>query len=443
MKKLYAFFAAALMSASMFAAVPTEADLAGAYDLQNNVVLCVQFIDEATVCRDIRFVGSSNNWGKGEGSSEAFANCEKFVLLPGFEEDGWYAAELVYSDGFYGKPIQETEDGAWSWDWQPGKPDAWVHVGGKEATLNEENGTETSAGYGSAGAYIYQIKYWKNHKNPCVPAIPHHYSITLYAPDACPDMKPGIAGDDMGWSANAMTEDVDEDFNTIYKYEFDGIEGHGFKFLDAALGWDNELMYLDTTDKWSKFSNIELTADSVLVYDFSDNSMYRFDQCSDEEALPVVFRIALPEENAPDTVEIIGTFDGWAGTPMELVHPEGGYAHYIASFEAKASQFFKFRCKGSWDQEIQILNEESQEWKNIADGQFTFESVWEAGTEKGEECMLVDLDWRDAAKYRWTGGEQGIENVVLTEKAQKVVVDGVLYIVRDNKMYNIHGAQVR
>ncbi len=38
---------------------------------------------------------------------------------------------------------------------------------------------------------------------------------------------------------------------------------------------------------------------------------------------------------------------------------------------------------------------------------------------------------------------QGIENIVLTEKAQKVIVDGVIYIVRDNKMFNLQGAQVR
>ena len=38
---------------------------------------------------------------------------------------------------------------------------------------------------------------------------------------------------------------------------------------------------------------------------------------------------------------------------------------------------------------------------------------------------------------------QGIENIVLTEKAQKVVVDGVIYIVRDNKMFNLQGVQVR
>lgn len=38
---------------------------------------------------------------------------------------------------------------------------------------------------------------------------------------------------------------------------------------------------------------------------------------------------------------------------------------------------------------------------------------------------------------------QGIENVTMTEKAQKVVVDGVVYVVRDGKMFNLQGAQVR
>ena len=38
---------------------------------------------------------------------------------------------------------------------------------------------------------------------------------------------------------------------------------------------------------------------------------------------------------------------------------------------------------------------------------------------------------------------QGIENVTLTEKANKVMVDGVLYIVRDGKMFNVQGAQIR
>ena len=39
--------------------------------------------------------------------------------------------------------------------------------------------------------------------------------------------------------------------------------------------------------------------------------------------------------------------------------------------------------------------------------------------------------------------EEGIEHIVLTEKAQKVVVDGMVYIVRDGKLFNLTGAQVK
>ena len=38
---------------------------------------------------------------------------------------------------------------------------------------------------------------------------------------------------------------------------------------------------------------------------------------------------------------------------------------------------------------------------------------------------------------------QGIEDIVLTEKAQKVSVDGAVYVIRDNKMYNVTGTRVR
>ena len=51
--------------------------------------------------------------------------------------------------------------------------------------------------------------------------------------------------------------------------------------------------------------------------------------------------------------------------------------------------------------------------------------------------------------YEISGGNlvhvygEGIENVTMTEQAQKVIVDGVMYIIRDNKMYNVQGTQVR
>ncbi len=40
-------------------------------------------------------------------------------------------------------------------------------------------------------------------------------------------------------------------------------------------------------------------------------------------------------------------------------------------------------------------------------------------------------------------GESGVENVVLGEKAQKVMVDGQVYVIRNNKLFNLQGVQVR
>jgi hypothetical protein len=414
------------------------------FDLQNNVVLCFQPIDEATVCRDIYFVGSPNNWGKGEGTAEAFANCEKFVELTAFP--GWYAAELQYSEGFYGKPVHSTADGAWSWDYQCGDPESWVYVDGNQITINPENTGESSMGYPSAGAYIYQLKYWKLHKNPCAAVVRHDYTITLYAPDACPEMKPGIAGDDMGWTAIAMTEDMDDEFNTIYTYSFNGQEGHGFKFLDAALGWDNEMQYyVDTLDEWNKFDNIELTADSNLVFDFSDNEHYRFAKCDGEPIDTTVYytivAVKVPAGAPAAGVEIIGTFDSWSGTAMELLNT----GWWFAELQVTGGDEYKFRQAGTWDNEIVFVNK-VKDGKPVGLDNIRFDEYWTDSSWKGVPCKSIELDLSDATVYCWTTEwvePQGIENVVLTEKAHKVVIDGVLYIVRDNKMFNIQGAQVR
>ena len=44
------------------------------------------------------------------------------------------------------------------------------------------------------------------------------------------------------------------------------------------------------------------------------------------------------------------------------------------------------------------------------------------------------------ASIEW---KQAIENIILTEKVNKVIVDGNVYIVRDGKLFNMQGAQVR
>ena len=50
---------------------------------------------------------------------------------------------------------------------------------------------------------------------------------------------------------------------------------------------------------------------------------------------------------------------------------------------------------------------------------------------------FINRIWIDAE------ADQAVENVVLTEKAKKVMVDGVMYIVRDEKLFDVRGTQVR
>jgi len=449
MKKFYAFCAAALMSASLFAAdAPTAADLAKEYDLSANVVFCIHPIEDAAVCSDIYFVGTSNNWGKGsdESADPSWDNCEKFMPVTGFE--GWYAAELPYSDGFEGKPLQMPKDGAWAWDYQCGDKDAWVYVGGGELNITAGYSDECNIKMAAAGAYIYDLKYWKKHNTPCGEIVKHDYEIVLYAPDAC-ETEPAIIGDFNGWSAAAkMNEDMDDDFNTIYTIKFNEQEGHGFKIVaypgdGEAVDWNTQIWhYNEEDDVWEEGKNYELGAEEKVVLDWGDNELHRFGNCKEEEQKEnVIVRLKAPA-GAPEAVEVIGSFDGWTGTAM-LLQEDGTWAAII---DATSDDTFKFRTgigedsDAKWQNQIQVLKDGN--WGDMDN--LVFKDHWAQGEGDFADYKIVELDFSDGASYKWTLSEaQGIESVVLTEKANKVVVNGVIYIVRDNKVFNLQGAQVR
>lgn len=436
MKKLYAFLAAALVSASTFAApatVPTVANLAGEYDVTNNVVLCLYFDEE--VCNDVVLAGSYNEWATDP------TTMKKFAPLTGFE--GWYAVEFPFTADAapQGKPVQLKKDGSFSWDFQSGDAAAWIHKGGNTATINPGYSGECDLSYPLAGAYIYEVAYFKNHNSPCVAEIPHTYTVKVYAPDACADMKPAIIGGFNNWSEGvAMTEDMDENFETVYSYTFASAEGQEFKIKEATdTDWTNQMQYyVDSLDQWKDFDNYKLGADTVIVLDYSDNTKFRFSKCNGESAQQVVVGLVAPAGAPAAGIDIIGTFDGWAGTPMMM--EDGVYAVMVS---ATASDQFKFREAGTWDNEILTYDAATAAWVGLPN--MPFGDYWvDGGTLDPEMAgtMVITLDYSDPAMYAWKV-PQGIEEVVLTEKAQKVIVDGVLYIVRDNKMYNVQGTQVR
>ena len=141
------------------------------------------------------------------------------------------------------------------------------------------------------------------------------------------------------------------------------------------------------------------------------------------------FDYAITVANAPVCGEavlaIVGGFEacGWdIAKPVEVVNG-------AATIHAKNIDEFKFLDKttGDWNNEV------------IGFAQTTF---YAADLADGAEDGKIAIDLADTY-FAACAPEEAIENITLTEKAHKVVVDGVLYIVRDNKMYNAQGAQVR
>ena len=104
------------------------------------------------------------------------------------------------------------------------------------------------------------------------------------------------------------------------------------------------------------------------------------------------------------------------------------YSNYGDEYAVTGEQLLALEEEIAW----YCTDEETEEW---VEGTY-YLVVWGAG----EDNVTTD-----AASFQFAipFEVQGIENVTLTEDAKKVVVDGVLYIVRDNKMFNIQGAQVR
>ncbi len=227
-----------------------------------------------------------------------------------------------------------------------------------------------------------------------------------------------------------------------------------FKFNNSSNkdDWSNQFqVYNEEKQDWENIpaeGNLSLSngtefytydeASRLLVFNFSDETKYRYAGCVPSVDYSV--KAKLPAENCPSIVEIIGDFgEGWqVGTPMTFNASTGCFE---AAVVARPSNEFKFRSgvgetsDEKWKVEIQVPNSEVEgEWKSMSN--LKFEDV-------ADEDGLVELELNAPAEYRWTPAAQGIEEVVLTEKAHKVVVDGVLYIVRDNKMFNIQGAQVR
>lgn len=266
---------------------PTVSILSQWYDVTNKIVFCIFF--ETAPCYDVYFVGTCNNWGYGDNNILSFDNCQKFNPVPGY--NGWYAVEVPYTDGAQGKPIQANEDGAFDWMNQAGDFYAWTNLnlpGTKELDIVAGLENEADVYIPLAGTYIYKLAYWKNHISACDPLL--DYTINLYAPDQCPDMKPAVIGDFNSWTENLpMTLTEDGQGLPMYTCTIQAKPTYRFKFREVNdLSWDNQLVYLDGEGYWNEFYDFTLGENTTLTYNFSDENRYRYKQCSPEEYTYVV-----------------------------------------------------------------------------------------------------------------------------------------------------------
>jgi hypothetical protein len=453
MRKFYAFLAAALMSVSVFAAkdvVPSDADLANYYN-PGEVCVCF-FVPADMACNDVVVTGSFNGW------SSKVEDCILADAVEGF--DGWYVAafepeaEPDPEKGIQAKPIMLDVDGNFNWDYQVGA--ATVIRGGVQVVQGGYEGEIDLINYGTDAPNVLTVDAWKN--NPCT-AIYHNYKITVISNGCDGFVVPFLVGSMNNWTFTQMQLDVEKTVEYMvptYYITFKAAEGTPYQIVSGLMDEGGEIVvepswsddaYIQVLKDgvWSRITNAEggndlpTGEDANILFDLRAEDM-RWARCDDSPLEYTCVAVKLPALNCPESVEIIGGFDAWEGTAMEFLNT--GY--FFAEVEAKASQFFKFRGAGSWDQEIELYDAENDTWNKIGDGQLTFGQLWTDDTWKGTPCKWIELDFGDPEVARWTvAGPTGIENITLTEDAHKVIVDGVLYIVRDNKMFNVQGAQVR
>lgn len=436
--------------------IPTVQDLATAgYDVANKVVLCLYFDDAP--CYDVVIAGTY----MADEAGSWITDPEQLVHMAALESfEGWYAAEIPYSENAQGKPIQLKSNGAFSWEYQSGDANAWINKGGvgsQTATIWAGYNNEANIYYYSPGCYIYELAYWKNHNSPCANTT-HNYTIHLYAPDACEEMKPAIIGNFNNWNTGvAMRDTTDAQGKKIYTITIASEEGLVFKFRDASYDdWSNELQeFLEGYNVWATFSNFMIpavTQDTTIVYDFSDNDKYRFAQCEKEENVIVWLRVPTGAPGYYNGAIEMVVYSADESTTMPLQYNQEDDL-WSLELQAKGSNYFSVREANSEDNYIldyvhYYYSDGSDEYLWETWGT-TFQNYWENGTGDFAGYKTAMIDLTNPASFKWAvpAIETDIENVqrdnVPCTMVSKFLWDGQIYILNNGIMYNVQGQKMK
>ena len=229
--------------------------------------------------------------------------------------------------------------------------------------------------------------------------------------------------------------------------------------MEATLGLDaedNVQNYL-VIDLKEEGKNVNLTACGVLAIQCQPNgaefkiSRVYLEKEENVEREVAKLGINLPTENRPadNNIEMAGSFA--EGTMvMEKIIETGWFVNYDF-VNAAADDTFKFRAVDNNElvlcKFIPANGDKEEKWVQAI---FKFGNYWQDDTWHGTPCKFIELDLSDGAQYAWMEGmpepdpeEEGISNTAVGEKAQKVIMDGMIYIVRDGKLFNLQGMEIK
>ena len=388
--------------------VPTPEELGTLFDLNSYVVLCMQF--DVAPCEGVVMTGTYNNW-----STDPDA-CLHFESLAGF--DGWWVVGIPYAkpeDGYFGaKPVCLDSEGNFSWLNQSGDADAWIHKAGKEANIVSSNiEDEADISYNEAGAYIYELAYWKKHVNPC--DNKKSYTINFYPPYLCEGLVPGVSGDFTNWDGIIdMSPAIDGEGKTYYTVTLDAASGSNYKIRckdeEDASSWRYQLQYLNGSN-WYDFNDFTLSSETTVTLDYSDVSKYRLGACHS----PITITVLVPSDCGISIDEgmwlcYFPNDEDWYSQTVAMTPLEG--RKFRATFSVSGTDYYSFF----------VMNKPSVEAEGGVDGSSTsyyqtaVQSCWEVAIDRelvrDETCSAVDHNYilsnpkatllgRDSILFEW------------------------------------------
>lgn len=226
--------------------------------------------------------------------------------------------------------------------------------------------------------------------------------------------------------------------------DMNGCDGEWFK-LKAYLRDNTEseqnqmegLLGLDAEDRQQNYLVIDLHQDKAC--DITKARILAI-QCQPNGAIFKISRVYLEKEEEEVEMEyfLIGSINGWNAESLtddlKFAANPNAEGEYMISYPFAAGDQFKVVSRE--------VGKQGVTW--FPEGMDNNYQITEAGNYN--VYFRPDGQGGEGWHYGFIFAErntEGIENVVITEKLQKVVVDGQLYIVRDGKFFNATGAQVK